>query len=94
MDLENLEGRANTSSEWQARLVEERSELLTKVLNLKSTLNDEKVKLNCVEWEMLRCQFGAMREYLQALTDRCVYYNLIPSGDLHLDYSNPINRKY
>lgn len=73
--------------DWQARLVEERAELLKKTIALKNTLDDKKnLKLSNREWEMLRLQFGIMREYVQILTDRCVYYGLIEAGDLNLHY--------
>lgn len=74
--------------EWQERLVKERAELLEKTIKLKNALDDSEFKLSAREWEMLREQFGIMREYAQILTTRCVYYNLIPAGDLHLDYSH------
>ena len=49
-------------------------------------MDDPDMKLNNREWEMLRAQFCFMRDYLQALTDRCVYYGLIESGDLGIHY--------
>lgn len=71
---------------WQRRLVEERKELLYRTIKLKKAMDDPDMKLNNREWEMLRAQFCFMRDYLQALTDRCVYYNLIESGDLGIHY--------
>ncbi len=71
---------------WQDRLVEERSQLLYRTITLKKHLDDPEVKHNRMEWEMLQRQFCAMREYLQILTDRCVYYGLIEAGDLGLHY--------
>lgn len=74
---------------WQERLVEERKQLLERTISLKKTFDDPTMLLNETEWSMLRCQYGAMREYLQALTDRCIYYGLIEAGDLGLSYSGP-----
>ena len=71
---------------WQMRLVEERKELLYRTIKLKKAMDDPEKKLNNREWEMLRAQFCFMRDYLQALTDRCVYYGLIESGDLGIHY--------
>ena len=71
---------------WQRRLVEERKELLYRTIELKKAMDDPEMKLNNREWEMLRAQFCFMRDYLQALTDRCVYYGLIESGDLGIHY--------
>lgn len=85
MEKENLGGCL--MPDWQAKLVEERAELLKKTLALKNTLDDKKnLKLSNREWEMLRSQFCVMREYVQILTDRCVYYGLIEAGDLNLHY--------
>lgn len=70
------------------RLVEERKELLEKTLKLKEAIENPEMKLNSREWEMLHHQFHVMREYLQVLTDRCIYYGLIPAGNLNLDYSS------
>lgn len=72
--------------EWQLRLLQERKELLEKTIKLKKTFDNPDMKLNTTEWRMLRAQFGHMRDYLQALTDRCVYYGLISGGDLGLHY--------
>jgi len=83
-----------SETDWKTRLVEERKTLLEKTLKLKNTLEDRDTLLSAVEWDMLRHQYGAMREYLQALTDRCVYYELIDAGNLHLDYSGPCCKNY
>lgn len=71
---------------WQIRLKEERTELLQRTIKLKKYMDSPNTKLNSKEWEMIRYQLNAMREYLQALTDRCVYYELIESGDLGIHY--------
>ena len=60
---------------WKVRLLEERRELLARTIKLKKAFDNPEMKLNNREWEMLRAQFSFMRDYLQALTDRCVYYN-------------------
>ncbi len=73
-------------STWQVRLRDERSEVLLRTIKLKKHMDDPEAKHNRTEWEMLQHQFCAMREYLQALTDRCVYYGLIESGDLGIHY--------
>ena len=72
--------------EWQVRLVEERKELLDRTIKLKNFMDSEEAKLNKKEWDMLYCQFYAMKGYLQHMTNRCVYYKLIPAGDLGLSY--------
>ena len=74
------------TEDFKTRLVEERKELLEKTIKLKNAIDDPEMKLNAQECEMLRCQFNAMRDYLQILTNRCVYYKLIPAGDLMLHY--------
>ena len=71
---------------WQSRLVDEREELLERTIKLKKFVDNPENKLSHHEWEMLSLQFGFMREYLQVLTDRCVYYGLIEAGDLGLHY--------
>ena len=77
----------NTKTEdWKTRLVEERKELLERCIKLNKAFDNPDMKLNHREWDMLRRQFGAMRDYLQVLTDRCVYYGLIESGDLGIHY--------
>lgn len=72
--------------DWQIRLREERTELLQRTIKLKKFIDSPNTKLNKNEWEMLMGQLQAMKEYLQALTDRCVYYELIESGDLRIHY--------
>ena len=84
----------NEVEDWQTRLLAERKELLDKTLKLKSVFADPEKKLSEIEWDMLRHQYGAMRDYLQALTDRCVYYELIDSGNLDLNYSGPLRNRY
>lgn len=77
----------NTKVEdWKTRLVEERKQLLERTIKLKKAMDNPDMKLNNKEWDMLKYQFRSMREYLQALTDRCVYYELIESGDLEIHY--------
>lgn len=77
----------NTKTEdWKTRLVEERKELLERTIKLKRAMDNPEMKLNNREWDMLRCQFFAMKEYLRVLTDRCVYYELIESDDLEIHY--------
>lgn len=72
--------------DWQIRLKEERTELLQRTIKLKKYMDSPNTKLNSREWEMLHCQFRYMRELLQVLTDRCIYYELIESGDLGIHY--------
>lgn len=72
------------TEDFKTRLVEERKELLEKTIKLKNAIDNPEMKLNAHEWEMLQHQFRTMREYLHALTDRCVYYKLITDGDLML----------
>lgn len=87
MEKENLHPGGALTPQWQLDLVEERKALLQKTINLKNTLDDKKgLKLSNREWQMLQVQFNFMRGYLQILTDRCVYYGLIESGDLGLRY--------
>ena len=71
---------------WLRELKQERADLLDKTLKLKIFMEDSDTKLNSMEWDMLRRQYGAMREYLQALTDRCVYHGLLESANLYLEY--------
>lgn len=78
--------RAGDDSTWQTRLRDERNEVLWRTVKLKKHMDDPEAKHNRMEWEMLQRQFCAMREYLQVLTDRCVYYGLIESGDLGIHY--------
>jgi hypothetical protein len=72
--------------DWKLRLLEERANLLNNTIKLKNAIDSPDMKLTCKEWDMLREQYHAMREYLQVLTDRCVYYGLIEHGDLGLHY--------
>lgn len=84
MEKEKME---NSLPEWQLRLIDERRDLLKKTIALKNAIDDKSgLKLTRKEWEMLTNQYYQMRDYLQALTDRCVYYELIESGDLGLHY--------
>lgn len=71
---------------WQLRLKDERTRILNETLKLKAAMDDPNVKMSLKEWELLRVQFGAMREYLQALTSRCIHYGLMEGGDLGLHY--------
>lgn len=85
--IQLLEKQLNPSGDsWKERLVQERKDLLTKCIALKRHIDCPENKHNCVEWEMLRRQFNLMRDYIQALTDRCIYYGLIEAGDLGLHY--------
>ena len=72
---------------WQERLVAERKELLDRTIKLKNMFDDGSRQLSRKEWRMLECQYEAMRSYLQVLTDRCVFYKIIPAGDLGISYS-------
>lgn len=78
--------KAELLEDWKLRLLEERANLLNNTIKLKNTIDSSDMKLTCKEWDMLREQYHAMREYLQVLTDRCVYYELIEHGDLGLHY--------
>lgn len=71
---------------WKVRLLEERRELLARTIKLKKAFDNPEMKLSNREWEMLHSQYSYMREYLQVLTDRCVYHGLIESGDLGIHY--------
>lgn len=66
----------NNIPEWK-ELLEERKCLLEKVGLLKKLLDNPKTKMNRNEWKMLDRQIDVMREYLNILTERCIYYNLI-----------------
>lgn len=81
-----VEGTPRHFEPWEIRLKEEREQLLQRTLDLKAAFDNPDFKVNNNEWEMLRRQFSCMREYLQVLTDRCIYYGLIPAGDLNLHY--------
>lgn len=78
--------KAELLEDWKFRLLDERTNLLRNTIKLKNAIDSSDMKLTCKEWDMLRVQYHAMREYLQALTDRCVYYGLIEHGDLGLHY--------
>ena len=80
-----MEEIKNDIPAWQERLKQERTELLEKTLKLKVFMDDPNTKLSKREWDMLQLQFSFMREYLQALTDRCVYYGLLEAAKL-LEY--------
>lgn len=71
---------------WLRELKQERDELLQKTLKLKVFMEDPNSKLNKQEWDMIQRQFCYQRDYLQALTDRCVYYGILESANLHLEY--------
>lgn len=71
---------------WLSRLKDERTELLERTLRLKAFMDDPNTKLSKREWDMLQRQFSFMRDYLQALTDRCVYYGLLEAANLYLEY--------
>jgi len=74
------------AEEWEKRLLEERTELLERTLKLANCFSDPNKKFSELEWQMLHRQFNSMRDYLQALTDRCVYHGLLEKGSLHLEY--------
>ena len=78
--------KAELLEDWKLRLLEERANLLNNTIKLKNAIDSPDMKLTCKEWDMLREQYHAMLEYLQVLTDRCVYYELIEHGDLGLHY--------
>ena len=78
--------KAELLEDWKLRLLNERTSLLSNTIKLKNAIDSPDMKLTCKEWDMLREQYHAMREYLQVLTDRCVYYGLIEHGDLGLHY--------
>lgn len=71
---------------WKVRLLEERRELLARTIKLKKAFDNPEMKLSNREWEMLHSQYSYMREYLQVLTDRCVYHGLIEAGDIGIHY--------
>ena len=78
--------KTTKQEDWKVRLKEERIALLEKTLKLKNFMDNPDSKLSRREWEMLNNQYYHMREYLQALTDRCIYYNIIEGGDLGIHY--------
>lgn len=67
---------------WQERIVQERSELLYRLLKLNKFLENPENKLNLQEWNMLLDQYKGMQDYCRALTKRCKYYGLIECADL------------
>lgn len=72
--------------DWQLRIRKEREEILEKAIKLRNFIDNPESQANYREWEMMRRQLNAMREYLCALTDRCKYYGLIePSTQDILD---------
>lgn len=81
-----MEEIKNDILDWQEQLKQERTELLEKTLKLKILMEDPDIKLSKREWDMLQRQFSFMRDYLQALTDRCVYYGLLEAANLYLEY--------
>lgn len=81
-----VEGEPKDIPDWQLRLLVERKVLLQRTIKLRKAIENPDMKLNSREWDMLHQQFSSMRDYLQTLTDRCVYYGLIESGDLGLHY--------
>lgn len=79
---------------WQLRLLEERDELRRRTIALKNTFSNPEMKLNEQEWRLLHCQFDAMQRYLQILTDRCIYYELIfDPADLGLRSDTPCSSR-
>lgn len=74
------------TEDWKVKLKEERAELLKKTIEIKNFIDSPEAKLSWREWDMLNTQFHSMRGYLQALTDRCIYYKIIEGGDLNLLY--------
>lgn len=78
--------KVNKPEDWKVRLVEEREDLLKRTIALKNAFDNPEFKVNSTEWEMLRSQLCAMREYLQILTNRCKYYNLIDFADMGMLY--------
>ena len=73
-------------SEWKTRLIEERKDLLEKTIKLKKAFDNPALAMSNKEWEMLHEQFYTMSNYLQILTDRCIFYGLMESGDLDIHY--------
>lgn len=73
--------------DWQLRIKEERDGLLKKTIKLKNFIDNPESKANYTEWELLKEQLRAMRDYLAVLTRRCRYYKLIDvSEDLDAFY--------
>lgn len=73
-------------SEWKTRLIEERKDLLEKTIKLKKAFDNPELAMSDKEWQMLHEQFYAMKNYLQILTDRCIFYGLMEGGDLGIHY--------
>lgn len=67
--------------DWQLRIKKEREELLEKTQKLMQFIDDPNSKANYTEWELLKEQLRAMRDYLSVLTRRCRYYKLIEPED-------------
>ena len=60
-------------NEWQARVIEERNELVEKTRKLLDYLRTEP-QLEPKDLELLNQQVQAMKFYLQVLTERSVYF--------------------
>lgn len=60
-------------NEWQARVVEERNELVEKARKLVDFLRSEPL-LEQKDAELLNQQIQAMKFYIQTLTERTVYF--------------------
>lgn len=60
-------------NEWQARVVEERNELVEKARKLVDFLRSEPL-LEQKDAELLNQQVQAMKFYIQTLTERTVYF--------------------
>lgn len=84
--MEMMSTTEQLTPNWGDRLIEERKEILERCIALKKAMDSPDMKLNQEEWGLLHNQFSSMRDYLQALTNRCVYYGLIESGDLGIHY--------
>lgn len=72
--------------DWQLRLKKERDELIKEARKLKQFIDNPESKASWKEWELLRRQMCAMREYICALTERCKFYGLIECEDLEPFY--------
>ena len=81
-----MEERIEPIPAWQARLLDERKELMEKTMAIQKALDNPDLKMTRREWDMLTRQSWNMKEYLQVLTERCAYYGLIESCDLGLKY--------
>lgn len=60
-------------NEWQARVIEERNELVEKARKLVDFLRSEPL-LEQKDAELLNQQVQAMKFYIQTLTERTVYF--------------------